>query len=422
MAQGPGNSLADDLIGGALFLTQLGGFVARRLFDECLLPPMSPIPLPGDPHRVTRYRDDVLDPLREKCDPPADDLMKTIARSGGNSLDDRKAAVRAFLTTLRKDRLFTLRSYRDAPYFGELSDWNDQFGAVPDGLDRERLLNAAKLFEKHFFRIGVVLGTASLLEAYACRKGVQALTRTGELSRQPNRRLVETLQLVIYVNSREGFKGDGQVAANAIRKIRLMHAGVRLMLSSRSDWVKADFGLPINQEDLLGTLMCFSQVVLNGLPKLAAWVAPAQADDYLYLWNAAGAMLGVPTNLLPVDRAEAENLIMTIRRRQQKTSPQGIYMSDKLLDYHRFFVRPFMPVVIWIIHSLIGDDVCRMLQIQDVAGEGVLRLDEVRDVAKQWGYKLLDHGDVVVNGMRVRRYYFPPSIRRHWATLDTQDF
>ena len=422
MAQGPGNSLANDLLDGALFLTELGGSIARRLFEECLLPPMSPIPLPGDPNRLTRYRNDVLDPLRKKGDPPTDDLMKTIAESAGNAPRARKAAVRAFLKKLRKDPLFTLGSYRDAPYFGELRAWNDLYGNVPDGLDRERLLNAAKLFEKHFFRIGVVLGTASLLEAYACRKGVQALTRTGELSRRTNRRLVETLQLVIYVNSREGFKGDGHVAANAIRKIRLMHAGVRLMHLSRADWDEADFGLPVNQEDLLGTLMCFSQVVLNGLPKLAAWVSPTQADDYLYLWNAAGAMLGLPINLLPVDRAEAESLIMAIRRRQQKTSPQGIEMAAALLAYHRFFVRPFMPIVIWIIHRLIGDAVCRMLQIQDVSTDRVLRIDEVRDVAKQWGYKLFDHGDVIVNGMRVHPYYFPPSIKSRWQTLDTQDF
>src|SRR5258705_6580769 len=108
MAHGPGNSLADDLIDGALFLTQLGGSIGRRLFDECLLPPLSPIPLPGDPHRVTRYRSDVLDPLRMRGDPPTDDLMKTIAESAGNTPRARKVAVRAFLKKLRKDPLFTL--------------------------------------------------------------------------------------------------------------------------------------------------------------------------------------------------------------------------------------------------------------------------------------------------------------------------
>ena len=69
-----------------------------------------------------------------------------------------------------------------------------------------------------------------------------------------------------------------------------MHAAVRPHLAARG---LAEGETPINQEDLLGTLFCFSVVVIRSLRLLGAPVSDEDADDYYHLWRAVGAMLGI---------------------------------------------------------------------------------------------------------------------------------
>src|SRR6187549_451702 len=122
----------------------------------------------------------------------------------------------------------------------------------------------------------------SLPSSYAARKGVQVLHRTAYLAKRPNRRLFETAQFIVDVLSPGGLGplGHGQRTA---QKVRLMHAAIRHLIlhDPNTRWPADDLGVPINQEDLLGTLMTFTWLILDGLSRLGVRLTPQEQQAYL---------------------------------------------------------------------------------------------------------------------------------------------
>lgn len=178
----------------------------------------------------------------------------------------------------------------------------------------------------------MVLGFYSLPSAYAAKKGVQVLYRTAYLTKRPVRRVLETTQMVIDVMSPGGLGPDGR-GVRVAQKVRLMHAAVRHLL--RADpalpWDDA-LGVPINQEDLAGTLMTFSYVVYDGLRKLGIELDEGEQEAYLYAFRRVGELMGVDADLLPATMADAAALTRAIFTRQAAPCPEGKAMMEALLE------------------------------------------------------------------------------------------
>src|SRR5690606_21151437 len=134
--------------------------------------------------------------------------------------------------------------------------------------DQAAIAPGQELFAEHGPLILMCLGHYSLPAAYAAAKGVEVLHRTAYLEKRPAKRLFETTQMVIDVMSPGGLAAAGRGVRTA-QKVRLMHAMVRHLIQHDPEqpW-DASLGVPINQEDLAGTLMTFSWLTLDGLAKL----------------------------------------------------------------------------------------------------------------------------------------------------------
>jgi hypothetical protein len=91
-------------------------------------------------------------------------------------------------------------------------------------------------------------------------------------------------------------------------------------------------GEPINQEDLAGTLMTFSFVVLEGMKALQIHLTPEQQESWLYAWVGVGRIIGVDERLLPANVAEARELTYLIRQRQVAYSDEGVAMTAALVE------------------------------------------------------------------------------------------
>src|SRR5581483_7387456 len=122
----------------------------------------------------------------------------------------------------------------------------------------------------------------SLPFCYAARKGVQVVWLTSRRYTNPTRRIIETAQMVVDV-MRPGGLSAGGTGVKTAQKVRLMHAGVRHQIHAYTGW-NAEFGEPINQEDMAGTLMSFSWVVVDGLRRLGMGLNDAEAEAYLHAW------------------------------------------------------------------------------------------------------------------------------------------
>merc|ERR1712129_393721 len=81
-------------------------------------------------------------------------------------------------------------------------------------------------------------------------------------------------------------------------RVRHLHARVRrsILQSKTLNWDIKEFGIPINQEDMSGTLLAFSVNVLLGIEFVAGIGLTEQEQlDCLALWRYIGWLLGVET-------------------------------------------------------------------------------------------------------------------------------
>ncbi|MEY4549662.1 MAG: hypothetical protein RL685_5857 [Pseudomonadota bacterium] len=192
-----------------------------------------------------------------------------------------------------------------------------------------------QLFQLFGPEILLILGCYALPAAYAAADGVQVIYRARRLKDDGLRRLTETAQMLINVMHPGGLEPDG-IGTRSARKVRLMHALVRRHVRSlkEPEW-SPRLGEPINQEDLAGTLLTFSLVVLDGLRKIGAHVSPEAERGYFAVWDHLAEILGIDERLRPRDFSSAMAFAQRIAQRQFRATPEGQSLArdlSKVLD------------------------------------------------------------------------------------------
>ena len=184
----------------------------------------------------------------------------------------------------------------------------------PDWVDWARVDRGCHLFHRAGFAGGLVLGLRSLTYGYAAPAGNKPLVFSGRLAERAPRRLAETARFVAAVSEPGGLRERGEGFAITL-KVRLMHAQVRCLLLRSGRWDAARWSGPINQHDMLGTILLFSQVFLDGLRLLGLRISREEGDDFIHMWRVIGWLIGVDQDLLPLDepdaRAWAETIYLT---------------------------------------------------------------------------------------------------------------
>ena len=106
------------------------------------------------------------------------------------------------------------------------------------------------------------------------------------------RRLADTGRLLVD-SVQQGSLRPGGVGWSSALRVRALHAKVRRRLLSKrttcpgGEWDTAQFGVPINQEDMAATLLAFSYNVLIGLETvLGAPLSPRDQASYLLALHA----------------------------------------------------------------------------------------------------------------------------------------
>jgi hypothetical protein len=374
---------------------------------------------------VDVWTDAFLDQMRTAGDPVADaavaklyatgrvdavdQLMKTLVQNDGLPSDKLPPAIRDYLTAT---------------------------AALPP-IDPAKVAKGEALFARTGPEMLVALGFFSLPASYAARKGVQVLYRTAYLEKRPIRRLFETTQMVIDVLSPGGLSPTGRGVVTS-QKVRLMHAAIRHLITHNParPWDDA-LGVPINQEDLAGTLMTFACLVLDGLARLNIAVSADDQDAYLHAWLAVGRIMGVREELLPANLDEAHKLTAVIYKRQIAASPEGAALTKALIEG----MAELVPLEHWktipagLIHYFLdkdpvtGQDIASMLGVPPVAWDeeivkfwGDLGSLSQKESGNVLGASIRFIGQHVVEGMlRISRggarapFSIPDSLRAEWA-------
>lgn len=269
----------------------------------------------------TRWSDAQLDAARLRMDPVADQVIADIVA---------KHSV-AEVNTL----MFNIFKTDDPvpPGLPAAAKAYFENTALPSWADAKQLETAQKLFTRAGWQVATCLFCSSLPQAYAAAKGARVITSTQAMTKHTKQRIFETAQFLFDAVSEGAFGPNGR-GARTVQKVRLMHATVRHYLRTRSDppWDTAFLGEPLNQEDLAGTLMTFSIVVLDGLEKLGVQVSLEEQLAWLHAWKVVGHFLGLEPELMPDGLDDAHELMEAIRDRQWRASDDGKALMKPLIE------------------------------------------------------------------------------------------
>lgn len=356
------------------------------------------------------WSDAALDRFRQIIDPPADDAVAGYFAAIGSAHPRRLfGALVDHLQLPPEDQVPAIATFLAAA------------SVMPDWVERARLGRGQQFFSEWALHQFTALYLASLPNAYAAAKGVHVIWLTARLQSDAERRLNETAQFLMDVSAPGSF--DTGAAIGRILHVRLMHAAIRWFiendpavarppdadtasLPARPTWATA-WGRPVNQEDLAGTLLTFTSVVVDAFRRSGVEFTSAGAEDYLYLWRVVGHFLGLDPALVPTDLAAAETLQRQIFRRQHAPSAVGAELTKTLLELvGKRLPGPVSRLGPAMMRRYLGDDVADMIDVPKATAERwavsalvyltrILTLGRRFDPVPRWlsdwvGRKLLD--------------------------------
>lgn len=315
--------------------------------------------------------DGFLEELRRHRDPLADRCVEELARQ-------RPGDNQAWLFREMSHGAATLPAGAP-PAIGEFFARTLE---TPPGLERARIGRGSRLFLTHAFPAATVLLTKSLVEGYAAPPLSRVLVLTGGLTRNPYRRLLGVLQMLVNVSAGDGFHAHGGAVVTAA-KLRLLHAGIRRIVANRLPGYGESFGEPVNLEDMLGTIMGFSYLVLEGLKRLGIEISSEDAEAYYYLWTVFARLMGIhppgapeDASWVPGDLAAAGEFYRAYARRhyvEAAENPEGIELAsanlgmlDRLLPRTPLRRLGFKIVPRIYCELLAGREACRRVGIRPV--------------------------------------------------------
>jgi hypothetical protein len=208
----------------------------------------------------------------------------------------------------------------------------------PVWFNKKRMQRGQRIFKQYALEMMALLGAMSLPYCYAASPGNKALYLSDKMRNSPGKRLMDTASFVISVLT-PGMLEDGETGHIHINKVRLIHALSRYYLTKQPTW-NMDWGVPINQEDMAGTNLAFSYVILLGMQQSGFILSQKEKEDFLFAWRYIGYQMNIDEALLPSSFLEARQLATTIKIRNFKKTEEGIILTKELLSYYKVSVPP----------------------------------------------------------------------------------
>lgn len=238
---------------------------------------------------------------------------------------------------------------------------------LPNWADQRQMKRGAAFFGNHASEVMKLLGLLSLPYCYTAANGAMVLYLSARMRNDAPKRLKETADFVWAIMAPNAFSKQGKGFVE-ILKVRLMHAAVRHYTNLNAAWNSDEYGVPINQEDMAGTNLSFSFVVMRGLRKLGYTLSPQEKLSFMHLWNIIGNSMGVEQSLLPKDLKQAVWLDAAIKSEQFKASAHGKELTSSLIEHIKKTAGPKIAIeeITGLMNHLLGDDVAQMLGLSAV--------------------------------------------------------
>ncbi|EIM76283.1 hypothetical protein A3SI_10719 [Nitritalea halalkaliphila LW7] len=251
----------------------------------------------------------------------------------------------------------------------------------------------AFFYRQHAWYLSL-LGLYSLPYCYAFADGAQVLVRSKRITEDIGTRLTETALFVLNSFKPGSFLEDEEVLLTLWR-VRLIHAFSRYFIRRYAcDW-QAEWGTPINQEDLIGTNLAFSLIVMRGMAKVNEFPGDKTYRALLHYWKLIGYYLGLDVETYwPEDPKAAFWLEKQIRRRNLRPSAAGKTLMDALQGYYKtqFQDPTLLAISQQLLRFFMGDAAADAVglpqtgQLPPAAYKAALQLNFIREGRTYSGY------------------------------------
>lgn len=383
---------------------------------------------------------------RSKTDPLADEVVADIISSGSEEIVNK-----VFFKLVSNDS-YSPDQFTDLPK--EVADtvinYFDRTSSLPSWANQKLIDEGQSVFGLYGPEISMILNVKALPLCYACGNGAKVLFMTGRLSDHNGdidplaRRLMETAQMIMNTMSPGGLgnKGNGIVT---IQKVRLIHASIRYFLKNvkfnKAGWDSEKFGEPINQEDMAGTLMSFSALMVKGLEQLSIELTDQQQQGYMHTWRVIGHLMGLEEDLLPNTYDEGWHLGVAIMKHQAERTEDGIELTKSCINFLKYITPGNLfdnvpEYMIWYfaqdVSEATGKDLASMIGVTNDAGiKGKIVLLLSKLLANEVD-NIQDHSKIIqklstvfnkillkgflkhYNGGKDVHFFIPPSLQKNW--------
>lgn len=279
-----------------------------------------------------KWKESFLKSMSLKKDPVADKVISDIVLE-----NDFKDLRQLFMTLTDNNDVAKGTDLNQSVYTYFNTD-----NELPNWADSKKIELAQTIYYRHGPQISLILNFYALPLCYTCKNGAKVLAATGRLSGSNNdlgrvfRRLFETSKIVLDTMSKDGLSPNGAGIVTA-KKVRLYHAAIRYYLLNEKynphGWDVEDLGEPINQEEMAGTLMSFSALVIDGLTQLGVKLTDEEKNAYIHTWNIVGHFLGVDSNFYPENFKEGWELGVAIVNRNHHSSQDSLILTKSLIEF-----------------------------------------------------------------------------------------
>jgi len=326
----------------------------------------------------TRWSDaNFLDSLRQQGDELADrTVAELIADNGVESVNQLFKVMHSNVEAIPPDTPPPVARFFEAS------------AGLPEWVDRERLRRGEGVYFEHAFPMALTLLAKSLPEGYSAPNLSKILHMSEDLETHPYKRLMGVLQMVVNVGSRGGFDAGGQAIVTA-QKLRLLHAGVRHVADRVLPDYREAYGVPVNHEDMLATIMGFSYLVIEGLERLGTGLTKDPAEDLYYPWRIFALIMGIHPpgqpddgSLVPEDLAQAKEFYDSYSARHfvgPEANPEGVVLArDNLRMMQDLMPKLLRALGLGVIPRIYMNDLmtregCARVGIRPVAGHSILK-------------------------------------------------
>ena len=201
----------------------------------------------------------------------------------------------------------------------------------PAWLDQSQLELGAATCRRIGMFGNLVMRDMALMGGYQSSALNKPLIFTGALENGADRRLAETRKFWIDVTRPKALRPEN-LGFKTSTHVRIMHSLIRRGIMKKEGWSNDDWGVPINQADMVITNLSFSIVFLLGLRSMGFYFSKKEAEAVLHLWRYVGHLLGIDANLLPVTEQQGRRLLYLATLTQPGSDDDSRVLAQALRD------------------------------------------------------------------------------------------